>query len=61
MYTTCISTGKPRYVKYDFSKEKKQIARLDYFYIGYHYLDFNRKVFSEVSTMLRIEKFYRTK
>lgn len=32
-----------------------------YFYLGCYYLDFDEKVFSEVSTALRIKKFRRIK
>jgi hypothetical protein len=61
VYTTCVGTGKPRCVRYDFGEEKKQMAGLDYFYIGCHYLNFNKKVFGEVSTILGIEKFCGTR
>jgi hypothetical protein len=33
------------------------MAGVDYFYIGYHYLDSDGKVFGEVSTALGIKKF----
>jgi hypothetical protein len=59
LYIIYIGIGKPRYIKYDFSEERKQIDGVKYFYIGYYYLDFNRKVFGEVLTILRIKKFYR--
>jgi hypothetical protein len=61
VYTTCVGTGKPRCVRYDFGEEKKQMAGLDYFHIGCHYLDFDGKVFGEVSTALGIEKFRGTR
>jgi hypothetical protein len=57
VYTTCIGTDKPRCVKYDFGEERKQMNGVEYFHIGCHYLDFDGKVFGEVSTALGIEKF----
>ncbi len=58
VYTTCVGTGKPRCVKFDFGEERKQqISGVDYFHIGCHYLDFDGKVFGEISTALQIEKF----
>ena len=61
VYTTCVGTGKPRCVKYDFGEERKQVAGVDYFHIGCHYLDSDGKVFGEVSTALGIEKFRGTR
>ncbi|PMD60368.1 uncharacterized protein K444DRAFT_642994 [Hyaloscypha bicolor E] len=61
IYTTCVGTGKPRCVKYDFSEERKQIDGVEYFYIGYYYLDSDGKVFGEVLTALGIEKFRGTR
>jgi hypothetical protein len=61
LYTTCVGTGKPRCVKYDFSEERKQIDGVEYFHIGCHYLDSDGKVFGEVSTALGIEKFRGTR
>jgi len=58
VYTTCVGIGKPRCVKYDFGKERKQIVGVDYFYIGCYYLDSNKKVFGKVLTALGIEKFH---
>ncbi|KAH8759552.1 hypothetical protein F5882DRAFT_453760 [Hyaloscypha sp. PMI_1271] len=59
VYTTCVGTGKPRCVKYDFGEERKQMGGVDYFHIGCHYLDSDGKVFGEVSTALGIEKFQK--
>jgi hypothetical protein len=61
VYTTCVSTGKPRCVKYDFGEERKQINRVDYFHIRCYYLDSDGKVFGEVPTALGIEKFRETR
>ena len=56
-YTTYPSTKKPRYIKYDFSKEKTLVDNTKYFYIKERYLDFDRKVFSKVYIVIRILKF----
>jgi hypothetical protein len=37
------------------------MAGLDYFYIKCYYLDFDRKVFGEMSTALGIKKFGGTR
>jgi hypothetical protein len=60
VYTTCVGTGKPRCVKYNFGEERKQMNGVEYFHIGCHYLDSDGKVFGEVSTALGIEKFRGT-
>lgn len=57
VYTTCPGTGKPRCVKYDFGEEKKTNQGVKYFELDYRYLDFDGKVFGEVTERLGIEEF----
>jgi len=61
VYTTYFSTSEPRYVKYNYSKEKARLDRAKYFYLDYRYFDFNRKVFRKAALKLTIKKFRRTK
>jgi hypothetical protein len=57
VYTTCPGTGKPRCVRYDFGQEKMNDQGLKYFELEYRYLDFDGKVFGEVTESLQIDKF----
>jgi hypothetical protein len=61
VYTTCFGTGKPRYIKYNSSKEKKTRDRLKYYNLDCYYLDFNSKEFGEASIQFKIPKFLGTK
>jgi hypothetical protein len=61
IYTTCISTKKPRCVKYNFGEEKKLSSGKIYYSIQCRYLDFDGKMFGEVSTELAIFKFRETR
>ena len=61
VYTTCLGTGKPRCVIYDSAEEKKLKSGLKYFHMECRYLDFDGKVFGEVSTNIAILRFPGTK
>jgi len=61
VYTTYPGTSKPRYVKYNYGKEKARPDGAKYFYLDYRYFDFDRKVFREAALELTIKKFRRTK
>jgi hypothetical protein len=57
----CPGTKKPRYIKYDFGKERTMSDGVVYFHIKGHYVDFNGKVFGEVSIDTGILKFRGSK
>ncbi len=59
-YTTCSSTRKSRYIKYDSSKEKTTNV-IEYFYIEGRYLDFDRERFGKTLVVAKIFKFRRAK
>jgi hypothetical protein len=61
VYTTCFGTGKPRYIKYNSSKEKEIRDRLKYCNLDCCYLDCNSEEFGEASIQFRIPKFQGTK
>jgi hypothetical protein len=61
VYTTCPSTGELRYIIFNYSKEKVRLSKAKYFYLNYHYFDFNKKVFGEAALRLTIKKFYKMK
>ena len=61
VYTTYSSTGKPRCVKFNYGEKKTRLSGTKYFYLDYHYFDFDGKVFGEAALGLTIKKFYGTK
>ena len=56
-YTTCLGTGKPRYVIYDDREEKETSNGLKYYKMECRYLDYDGQVFGEASINLAIVKF----
>jgi hypothetical protein len=60
LYTTCPGTKKPRCVKYDFGEEKRLSNGIIYYSMQCRYLDFDGKIFGEVSTELPVVKFRGT-
>jgi hypothetical protein len=60
-YTTCPGTKKPRYIKYDFGKERTTSNRVAYFHIRGRYMDFDGKMFGEVPINTGILKFRGSK
>jgi hypothetical protein len=60
-YTTCPGTKKPRCIKYDFGEERTTSDGVEYFHIGGRYVDFDGKVFGEVSIQTGILKFRGSK
>ena len=61
VYTTCFGTGKPRCVKYNSSEERTTNSGVEYFHLECRYLDFDGKVFGEISVELVIPKFRGTR
>jgi hypothetical protein len=61
VYTTCSGSKKPRCVIYDSAEEKITKSGFEYFYMECRYLDFDGKVFGEVSTNIAIPRFSGTK
>ena len=61
LYTTCVDIKKPRCVKYNFDEEKKLSSGIIYYSMHCCYLDFDGKMFGEVSTELLIFKFRKTR
>ena len=57
VYTTYPGTGEPRYVKFNYSKEKTRQSGAKYFHLDCRYFDFNGKVFREAALELIIKKF----
>ena len=57
VYTTYPSTGKLRYVKFNYSKEKTRLSGTKYFHLDCRYFNFNRKVFREAALGLAVKKF----
>jgi hypothetical protein len=60
-YTKCFGTGQPRCVRYEFGEEKTTKGGVEYFHIKARYLDFDGKVFGEISSDHAVEKFRRAK
>jgi hypothetical protein len=60
-YTTCPGTKKPRCIKYDFGEERTTSDEVAYFYIKGRYVDFDGRVFGEVSMDMGILKFRGSK
>ncbi|KAF8850015.1 P-loop containing nucleoside triphosphate hydrolase protein [Acephala macrosclerotiorum] len=56
-YTTCPGTKKPMCIKYDSGEERTTSDGVEYFHIGGRYVDFDEKVFNEVSIQTGILKF----
>ncbi|KAL2371805.1 hypothetical protein RJZ57_003750 [Blastomyces gilchristii] len=61
VFTTCNSSGKPRCIKYDFDIEKIMMQSVEYFEVNGCYLNFDSKVFDEVTETMIIKKFYEAK
>ena len=61
VYTTYPGTSELRYIKFNYSEEKTRLSGTKYFYLDYHYFDFNRKVFREATLRLIIKKFRKIK
>jgi hypothetical protein len=61
VYTTCLGTGKPRCVKYDFGEEKESPDGKKYYNLECRYLDFDGEKFGEASIEVTIPKFLGTK
>jgi hypothetical protein len=61
VYTTCPGTKKPRCIKYDFGEERTTSNEVVYFHIRGRYVDFDRKIFGEITLDTGILKFRRSK
>ncbi len=54
VYGKCFSTGKPKYIKFDFGKERTSYKGEEFFHIEGQYVDHNGKGFSEAVTVIPI-------
>ena len=61
IYRKCLSTGKPRYIKFDFSVERTSYKGEEFFYIKGWYIDNNGKGFSKAVIVVPIQKFQGSK
>ena len=60
VYTTCSNTKKLQCVRYDFGQKKRLENGTVYFSLKCRYLDFNGKIFGDISAELIICKFRGT-
>jgi len=61
VYTTYLGTGEPRYIKFNYGKEKTKQSGAKYFHLDCRYFNFDRKVFREAALKLTIKKFRKIK
>ena len=57
IYRKCLNTGKPRYIKFNFSEERTSYKGEKFFYIKGQYIDYNSKGFSKAVIVVPIWKF----
>ena len=61
IYRKCLGTRKPRYIKFNFSKERTSYKGEEFFRIKGRYVDYNSKGFSEAVIVVPIQKFQGSK
>jgi len=54
IYRKCLGTRKPRYIKFNFSKERTSYKGEEFFRIKGRYVDYNSKGFSEAVIVVPI-------
>ena len=54
IYRKYLSTRKPRYIKFNFGKERTSYKGEEFFYIKGQYIDYNSKGFSKAITVVPI-------
>ncbi|OCK89618.1 uncharacterized protein K441DRAFT_583593, partial [Cenococcum geophilum 1.58] len=54
IYRECLSTRKPRYIKFNFSKERTSYKGEEFFRIKGRYIDYNSKGFSKAVIVVPI-------
>jgi hypothetical protein len=57
IYTIVLDVEKPTCCRYDSGKKRTTSTEIAYFHVKCHLLNFNKHVFGEVSSTLKIEKF----
>ena len=57
IYRKCLGTGKPRYIKFNFSEERTSYKGEEFFRIKGQYIDNNSKGFSKAIIVVPIQKF----